>query len=83
MTYRLFTRNDCYRCPAVKNFLEASAVNGVTLDAETALDECRMYEINSVPTVVFFGHEGTEIGRTYSLSGAMAFVANRLQGVGR
>ena len=77
MTYTLYTLPACCRCPAVKNYLETTSLKGKVLDAVQNMDDCRRLNINSTPTVVFYGNDGfNEIGREFDITGVKKFIQN-------
>lgn len=65
-SYLLFTTPFCPNCPAVKELLKGSGLQGEVVDASqpAGLDRARKFEVMEVPTVVFF-EDGKVVSKVY------------------
>ena len=69
LTYKLFTTERCLRCPAVKDYLQEHAgLKGEIVDADQpeGLEQAREFEVQQVPTVIFF-KDDQEVNRACSV----------------
>lgn len=83
-SYILFSRQGCPNCPAVKDFLAASGLQGtlVDVDTEEGLDAAQRYEVLSTPTAILLGDDGEERCRGYSRSQVAALLEQGLAEAG-
>ncbi|MFI3257461.1 MAG: anaerobic ribonucleoside-triphosphate reductase [Spirochaetales bacterium] len=83
MNYEFFTRRTCPNCQPVKKYLEDADVSGKQIDVDTEEGLARAAEIGifSTPTVVVFGADGTEIGRTHDAVGISELFALKAENV--
>ncbi len=62
MTFKLFWKDDCPKCPAAKETV--SAINGVeyfSLDDPSGLAEAAFYSVMSTPSLVISNDDGSEV----------------------
>jgi len=59
MKYKIFFTPMCPKCPAIKEFMKGTDIEGEFVDATTpeGLEQARKYEVISVPTVLFFDED--------------------------
>ncbi len=65
--YLLFTTPSCPNCPAAKEVLEKSGLEGDIVDASQpeGLDKAREFEIMEVPTAVFLDEDNKVIAKAH------------------
>lgn len=65
--YLLFTTPSCPNCPAAKEVLEKSGLEGEIVDASLpeGLEKARKFGIMEVPTAVFLDEEGKVISKVH------------------
>ena len=65
----LFTTPTCFKCPAVKQYLETVDMQGEYIDAATkaGLDKARELGVAATPTVIFYDLSGNETKRVFTL----------------
>lgn len=68
VSFELFTRDGCPSCPAMKQSVEQSGLEGTMHDVDTEAGTARAIELSiyATPTVVLFDESGREITRTSS-----------------
>lgn len=68
--YEFFMRQTCPNCPPVKNYMAEVTMEGrmVDVDTESGLSEAARKGVFSAPTVIFYGADGSEIGRAHNVS---------------
>lgn len=79
MRYKLFFTPMCPKCPAIKEFMKGTDIEGEFVDATTpeGLEQARKYEIISVPTVLFLEDKGKVISSAHSLEEVKRVVENK------
>lgn len=67
-TFLLFTTPTCPNCPAAKELLQKSSLEGEIMDASTAegLDKARKHGITQVPSAIFF-EEGKQVAKAHGV----------------
>jgi len=78
-SYKLFTTPMCPKCPAIKEFMKGTDLEGEFVDATSAdgLEQARKYKVGSVPTVLFFDEKGETVSKATSLEEVKRVVENR------
>jgi ribonucleoside-triphosphate reductase len=67
--YRYFYRKTCPNCPPVREFVSRLPLEGQLLDVDTedGLNEAKVHDVQSTPTVVFYDNAGRAKLRGHSL----------------
>jgi ribonucleoside-triphosphate reductase len=67
--YRYFFRKTCPNCPPVRDFVNRLPLEGqpIDVDTEDGLNEARVHDVQSTPTVVFYDNAGRAKLRGHSL----------------
>lgn len=67
-TFLLFTTPTCPNCPAAKEMLGKSGLQGEIIDASQpeGLEKAKQYEIMEVPTAVFF-EDGKQVAKVHGV----------------
>ncbi len=70
MHYEFFMRQTCPNCPPVKNYMAELSMDGkmIDVDTENGLAEAARKGVFSAPTVIFYGVDGSEIGRAHNVA---------------
>ena len=70
MHYEFFMRQTCPNCPPVKSYMAEVLMEGrmIDVDTDTGLSEAARKGVFSAPTVIFYGADGSEIGRAHNVS---------------
>ena len=78
-SYKLFFTQACPNCPKVKEHMNSLNIRGEHLDAgsDQGIQEARKYNIMSVPTVVFFDHNNSEVSRAQSVEEIKRMTENK------
>ena len=68
----------CPKCPAIKEFMKGTGIEGEFVDATTpdGLEQARKYEIISVPTVLFFDGDKV-VSKAHDLEEVKRVVENK------
>jgi hypothetical protein len=69
LSWMLFTRKTCAKCPPVKDYIGRLPMKGalVDVDSEEGLEEARKYSVISAPTAVFLDGTGNEVFRAHAI----------------
>ncbi len=79
MKYKLFFTPMCPKCPAIKEFMKETGIEGEFVDAASSegLEQARKYEVVSVPTVLFFDEKNAVISTAHDLEEVKRIVENK------
>ena len=79
MKYKLFFTPMCPKCPAIKEFMKGTDIEGEFIDATTpdGLEKARKYEVISVPCVLFFDDKDEIVSKTHDLEEVKRVVENK------
>lgn len=66
--YLVFFRNNCQRCPAVKEFFSMSNYSHELINAEERVDLSIKYNVMSAPTIVALNSNGEVVDTLYETS---------------
>jgi len=79
MKYKLFFTPMCPKCPAIKEFMKGTGIEGEFIDATTpdGLEQARKYEVISVPCVLFFDDNDKIISTAHNLEEVKRVVENK------
>jgi hypothetical protein len=77
--YKIFFTPMCPKCPAIKEFMKGTGIEGEFLDATTpeGLEQARKYQIASVPTVLFLDEKDEVISSAHNLEEVKRVVENQ------
>ena len=78
-SYKLFFTPMCPKCPAIKEFIKTTDVEGEFVDAATpeGLEQARKYQVSALPTILFLNEKGEVISTAYNLEEVKRVVENR------
>jgi glutaredoxin-related protein len=79
MKYKLFFTPMCPKCPAIKEFMKGTDIEGEFVDATNpeGLEQARKYEVISVPTVLFLDDKGKIVSTAHNLEEVKRVVENK------
>jgi glutaredoxin len=79
MRYKLFFTPMCPKCPAIKEFIKTTSVEGEFIDATTSegLEQARKYEVSQLPTVIFLDDKGEVVSKAHSIEEVKRIVENK------
>ena len=77
--YKIFFTPMCPKCPAIKEFMKITDIEGEFVDATTpeGLEQARKYEVSSVPTVIFFNEKDETVSTAHDLEEVKRVVENK------
>ena len=79
MKYKLFFTPMCPKCPAIKEFMKGTDIEGEFIDATypEGLEKARRYEVISVPAVLFLDDNDKIVSTAHSLEEVKRVVENK------
>jgi len=77
--YKIFFTPMCPKCPAIKEFMKSTDIEGEFLDATTpeGLEQARKYQVSSVPTVLFLDEKEEVVSSAHNLEEVKRVVENK------
>ena len=69
ITYEMFTRKTCPNCPAVKEYMQNTSLQGINIDVDTeeGFNQAAHKGVFASPTVIFYDSDKQEIYRAHTV----------------